>query len=161
MGVECVIDRLCFGTTYMTALMRLFQSHVSPEPNSGCWLWDGPGYLGYGFLPPSHGWAHRVSYELHKGGIPSDLQIDHLCRVRSCVNPDHLEAVPQKTNLLRGISFVAINAAKTHCAQGHEFTPENTRFHVARDHVQRRCRICHRERERIRQAARRAAGKVG
>src|SRR3990172_4211550 len=76
-----------------------------PEPNTGCWLWAGnldtPGYgqissLGRKVL------AHRLSYIFLRGPIPRGLQIDHLCRVRSCVNPDHMELVTSRENASRG-----------------------------------------------------------
>jgi hypothetical protein len=75
------------------------------------------------------------------GKIPEGLQIDHLCRVRECANPAHLEAVTCRENLLRGDTVTAHNANKTHCVNGHEYTPENTA--ITRDGC-RRCRICHR-----------------
>lgn len=94
---------------------------------AGCWIWRG--YTdptnGYG----SHGdsYAHRTFYEKFKGEIPAGLTIDHLCRVRNCVNPDHLEAVTLRENILRSDGPTAINARKTHCKHGHEFNAENTR----------------------------------
>ncbi|MDG4910781.1 HNH endonuclease, partial [Mesorhizobium sp. WSM4898] len=61
-------------------------------------------------------------YENIKGSIPGGLVLDHLCRVPSCINPDHLEAVPNKENILRGMSKQAINKRKTRCANGHEYS---------------------------------------
>ena len=70
--------------------------------------------------------AHRIVYELIKGKIPEGLFIDHLCRVRNCVNPDHLEPVTHEENIRRGIGGVnAINRAKTHCLKGHPLSGEN------------------------------------
>lgn len=129
-------------TRKLTTLER-FMQYVSPEPNSGCWLWTGSvNFLGYGQFGLgarsgkrlSQGFrmcrAHRVSYELHVGKIPANLHIDHLCRVRCCVNPDHLEPVTQAENNRRGASGV-VNGARqraiTHCPRGHEYTTENTR----------------------------------
>ena len=100
---------------------------VSVDGN-GCWLWTGHiNHNGYGTL-----WylgkttrAHRLSHEVHVGPIPTGLQIDHLCRVRRCVNPAHLETVTSRENVLRGISPTAFNATKSHCKNGHPFTGEN------------------------------------
>ena len=83
-------------------------------------------------------WAHRVSYELFRGPIPDGLQIDHLCRIRHCVNPDHLEAVTQRENILRGTSPSAKAAARDACINGHPYTPENTKLFRG----DRQCRTC-------------------
>lgn len=84
---------------------------------------------------------HRVSYESVKGPIPEGLVIDHLCRQRSCVRPDHMEPVTLKVNVLRGSSIFAKRARQTHCQNGHEFTPENTRRH-GKEGRNRRCITC-------------------
>jgi len=82
-----------------------FMNHVSPEPNSGCWLWTGivnnAEYGGFQYEDRIR-LAHRVSYFLFKGEIPPSREIDHLCGVKSCVNPDHLEAVSHSVNVRRG-----------------------------------------------------------
>lgn len=123
---------------------------VSPEPNSGCWLWTGAicsgGYARIG----ADGWrtnrtllVHRVLYELMRGPIPEGFEIDHLCRVRSCVNPDHLEPVTKIENLRRGTwlgSGGRSQSAKTHCPRGHAYSPENTYAHRGR----RGCLECRR-----------------
>lgn len=101
--------------------------------------------------------AHRVAYILTKGPISDDLAVDHLCRNRSCVNPEHLEAVTDKTNVLRGIGPAALNARKTHCKHGHEFTPENTRVYENREGWARQCRECERNREKGRRRPPRVA----
>ena len=95
---------------------------ISPEPNTGCWLWTGVlRNTGYGELSfqKKKLLAHRASYEIFIGPIPDGLCLDHLCRQRSCINPDHLEAVSMRTNLLRGVGVGAVNAVKTHCPKGH------------------------------------------
>lgn len=72
--------------------------------------------------------AHRVAYETFVGPIPTDLELDHLCRVRRCVNPEHLEPVTHQENIRRATGPIAANAAKTHCDHGHPFSTENTRI---------------------------------
>ena len=116
------------------ALRRSFDKKFIPEPNSGCWLWtaanNGNGYgvigIARGKVGSRNAYAHRLSYEWAFGKIPDGMEIDHKCRVRCCVNPDHLEAVTHKVNMHRGETIAAAHGRKTHCYKGHEFTPENT-----------------------------------
>jgi HNH endonuclease len=103
----------------------------------GCWASDGYGKVQ---LDGRGVGAHRVAWELTNGPIPAGLTIDHLCRNRRCVNPAHLEAVTQQVNVLRGTSSAAVNARRTHCVNGHEFTPENT--YLYNDGRRRVCRTC-------------------
>lgn len=94
-----------------------------------CWIWTGgvAGNLNYPKYGRTSGQqAHRFSYELLVGPVPADLDLDHLCRTSLCVNPAHLEPVTHLENIMRGESLPALNARKTHCQRGHEFTPENT-----------------------------------
>lgn len=140
------------------------ESGPVPEsrPDLGhCWLWMGGNSAnGYGRFPVgAHRSipAHRWSYEQIAGPVPPGLELDHLCRNRLCVNPDHLEAVTHEENLARSPLIVTmINRRKTRCPQGHEYTPENT-------HIQksggRRCRTCVRNETRLRARARRATGR--
>lgn len=93
---------------------------------SECWEWQGALSHGYGLLRVDGKMvlAHRLAYEATRGPIAG--QLDHLCRNPRCCNPAHLEDVTQRENILRGVGVSAINAKKTHCPQGHEYTPENT-----------------------------------
>lgn len=138
-----------------------------------CWIWpkrldeDGYGQVGY---MGKHQRVHRLFYLFLVGAIPDGLQIDHLCRNRACVNPAHLEIVPQKVNLLRGEGICAKNARKTHCKRGHEFTTENTRFYNSpKWGVLRVCKMCENrperlarqlEREKVIRARRKALGLI-
>jgi hypothetical protein len=83
--------------------------------------------------------AHRVSMSIFKGDLNPELVIDHICRNKSCVNPDHLREVTQKiNNCENSLSITGFNKFKTHCKYGHEYTPENTK----RTSTGRNCRIC-------------------
>jgi hypothetical protein len=140
-------------------LTRFWAMTKLPDAN-GCLVWTGPsngngygklrlgGRAGRGFF------AHRFAYTALVGPIPDGLVLDHLCRNRSCVRPDHLEAVTQRINSLRGESPAAYHAVKTHCPAGHAYDEANT--HISK-RGSRSCRACHRERERARVAANRDA----
>lgn len=115
------------------------------DEQTGCWLWTGQiGRRGYGQIGSGSDGrtllTHRVSYELNVGPIPEGLTLDHLCRVRHCINPAHLEPVTARENILRGETLAAANIAKTHCPQGHPYSPENTYIYKG----SRSCRICSR-----------------
>jgi hypothetical protein len=129
-----------------------FWPKVSKTPT--CWLWQGALYRsGYGAFRYEGQMrvAHRFAYARLVAPIPDGLQLDHLCRVRHCVNPAHLEPVTARVNLLRGEGATAANAAKTRCEQGHELTPENTYVvppTQALPNGGRRCRTCKRQNDR-------------
>lgn len=126
--------------------------------DGSCWMWLGYiDYDGYGKTTENrrHQLAHRVVYARLVGPIPQGLTIDHLCRRRACVNPEHLEPVTQKVNTLRGNAVTAENARKTHCGNGHPFDVLNT--HWTRSGT-RDCRACKRANE-ARRRARQKAGK--
>lgn len=138
--------------------VKRFWSKVEKTPR-GCWIWTGQrNREGYGRF--AHGsrttrvhvvQAHRYAYELVHGPITNDLHLDHLCRVTRCVNPDHLEPVTPQVNVLRGIGPAAINAARTHCPQGHAYDGQNTRLYsrpTSRESSSpgRYCRQCEKDR---------------
>lgn len=114
------------------------------ERGDGCWIWTGARHeLGYGRV-----WdggkvvpAHRLVYECLVGPIPDGLVIDHLCRVPSCVNPDHLEPVSTMENIRRGNAALPRKA----CRNGHAYDETNTYVYPS---GKRMCRICNRERKR-------------
>lgn len=120
---------------------------LSLDEDTGCLNWTGPTvHNGYGRLQLSMAGgkrtrirAHRLAYELARGPIPAGMEVDHLCRNRRCCNPDHMEIVTREENIARGMAPHMVNARKTHCKRGHEFTAENTRINTK---GQRVCRAC-------------------
>ena len=116
--------------------------------SSGCWEWGKPNHnKGYGVLCYKYKrmYIHRFIYDYFYGNLKPNLQIDHLCRNRLCVNPKHLEQVTHKTNTLRGFSFSAINSRKTHCPKGHPYSGDNLCFDYRGT---RRCKKCRSENNR-------------
>jgi hypothetical protein len=132
---------------------KRFWAKVALPDEQGCMLWlkaqNGDGY-GLFRIGRRVRRAHRVSYVIAYGPIPLGMEIDHVkdkgCTNRHCVAPEHLEAVTHAENVRRG-DLGALWRAKTHCPQGHEYTPENTYQHDGR----RSCRACHRQRRRVSQ----------
>lgn len=115
-----------------------------------CIIWTGnKNHRGYGLFKPTHGpmqSTHKFFFEAVKGPVPAGKQLDHLCRVRACCNPFHLEAVTARENILRGLGHAAINSKKTHCPAGHAYDEANT-AHIS---GRRRCRACARAKAMIR-----------
>jgi hypothetical protein len=112
----------------------------------GCWEWHKVYSGGYGYfrMVGKNMPVHRSAYLLYKGPISEKLVIDHLCRNRACVNPEHLEAVSNKENILRGVSPQAINARRTHCKRGHELAGDNLIVNESTLRINaRKCRACH------------------
>lgn len=127
-------------TLFTAAIAQRFQAKVSVAPN-GCWLWQAAKDRdGYGHFWPH--WqkvmrAHRWSYEYHVGPIPEGLTLDHLCQVKACCNPDHLEPVTNRENLARAA------ARRPTCSRGHAYTDENTLIRSdGHGGERRRCREC-------------------
>ena|SRR5882757_926961 len=124
------------------------------QKSEGCWIWTGAIQKGgYGSInlvrPPRRQVAHRIAYEFCKGPIPVGLTIDHLCRNRKCVNPEHLEAVTMGENTLRGFGMTAINARKTNCPKGHPYDENNTyTYKCAAQKTLRLCRICKKQKDK-------------
>jgi len=137
-----------------------FLARVDWENDTGCWNWTGGlSEGGYGMFCLGKRQAlvraHRYAYEQFKGPIPAGLVVDHLCRNRRCVNPDHLEPVTMLENIQRGRGFATSryspNTLVTHCPQGHPYDEENT-YRTKKGH--RACRQCHREKVKLYQRAR-------
>ncbi len=110
--------------------------------NSDCWIWVGAKTpAGYGQLTvcSTVRYAHRLSYEFFVGPIPKGKQLDHLCRNRACFNPEHLEAVSVRENVLRGIGITAVRARAAHCIRGHLLAAPNL---IASKKGFRVCKAC-------------------
>lgn len=133
------------------------------ESNTGCWLFTGclvRGGYGHIRVAGRSRLVHRVMYEATYGPIPEGLHVDHLCRVRNCCRPDHLEAVTREVNLARSLPgqrgqyWGSVERSKTHCPAGHPYDEANTRRNAK---GYRWCRACHRTRSLARYYARKEA----
>ena len=128
---------------YRITLERVL--HTKQVTSTGCWIPTqkplASGYVLFTFDQKKI-YAHRWMYQQMIGSIPGGMQIDHLCRNRPCINPEHLEVVDNFENMMRGNNFAAKQARQTHCKNGHEFTPENTG--LSRD-GERSCLTCRRK----------------
>lgn len=147
-------------------LTRFHAKIDTGEEFDDCHLWRGAiDDYGYGKvrLPDDTTRAvHIIAWEMATGNkLPTGWHVDHLCRIRRCCNPDHLEAVPHAENVLRGESFTARNARKTHCPKGHEYTDDNIRWHKSANGAPRReCKTCVTQRDRDRRAAKTQTGET-
>lgn len=128
-----------------------FWSYVIKTPD--CWIWIGAvGRAGYGKFSPfgrvgGNHYAHRLSYQWLVGPIPAGLVIDHLCRQHACVNPQHLEAVTPRENVMRGENVKVILSRSGYCLRGHEANDDNV-YRVKESGRIAYCRPCRRERRR-------------
>lgn len=131
---------------------------------NGCWEWTdrigsrGAGGLRVGGKKGKWVDAYLIAYRTFVGPVPEGLELDHLCRNRKCINFDHLEPVTRRENVRRGVSCIAVHMHKTHCKNGHEFTPENT---YPKRGIHRACRKCTAAAQRRYQARKTAADVTG
>lgn len=145
------------GVAERDVIVARFWSYVDAE--GLCWIWTGRRRAtGYGSFTDRRGGtthaAHRFAYELLVGPIPDGMELDHLCRVRPCVNPDHVEVVTPAENKRRGFGVNRTARERTHCPQGHPYSDDNI---VRTVKGWRRCRRCRTEQSE-RAYARRKAG---
>lgn len=126
-------------------LKERLKARIDKTPQ-GCWNYTrAKSIKGYGKLSA---WgkmylAHRLSFIVFKGKIPKGKFLDHLCRNPSCINPDHLEVVSNRENILRGIGISAVNSRKTHCVNGHRLSGRNLYVKIINGRKRQRvCKIC-------------------
>jgi hypothetical protein len=125
-----------------TLKTRLFEK-VLIDPSTECWIWAASTWKGYGRINVDQRpeGAHVAMYRVYGGVISDGLTLDHLCRNTLCVNPEHLEPTTRAENTLRQLAAIGHhNALKTHCVNGHEFSPDNIRAGLKPHH--RVCRTC-------------------
>ena len=129
--------------------LRISKRISIPDPVTGCMYWRGYKHGGYGLATLTCNgkqetvYVHRLLYEHFVCPVPGNLQLDHLCRNRDCVNPTHLEVVTARENILRGVSPSAMAAQRTHCPKGHPYSGDNLyQYPTGRQH--RLCRECQR-----------------
>ena len=136
---------------FNSKLTRSFLKKVLFKPGNDCWFWGGSIRRGYGRFSKTQNLkvsAHRFSYQMFVGEIPAGLVLDHKCRNRRCVNPEHLRVVSLRENILCGEGVAAINARKKNCFKGHPFSGRNLVVIKTRSGTGRVCRICHNEKKK-------------
>lgn len=137
------------------SFLERFWKKVSKDSDTGCWLWIGAtnnqdyGQINLGAPVYRLILAHRASWEIHHGPILDGLTIDHRCRNRKCVNPDHLEPVTHTVNVERGECGI-VNRSKTHCPSGHIYDEENTYLYEDRRYCRECNRAYHRKENKVR-----------
>lgn len=134
------------------APIERFDRYWIPEPNSGCWLWFGAtAGNGYGSFYNGDRMvsAHSFSYLHNVGQVPNGLELDHLCRQRCCVNPDHLEPVTRRENTKRGIAGHHMRG-KSQCDRGHPFDESNTHWRPDGRRTCKKCKSAARSKRRLR-----------
>lgn len=141
---------MIYPETLPDEVMERIEAKID-RASGDCWIWTAgkrnkQGYGGFNYQDRCYQ-AHRLIYVLLRGPVPSELFLDHLCRNPACVNPDHLEPVTNRENLVRGVGPVAQNAAKTHCIRGHAFSGDNLRVTTRGGRV---CLTCKRDRDALR-----------
>lgn len=145
-------SRPLYASMFTPAEVERFWKRVDKGDGTGCWLYERPGPIGYGFVGITRNGkmfgllAHRVSWALTYGSLEPSLDratsgsprmvLDHICETKACVRPDHLRLISQRENALAASKH---HANATHCKNGHEYTPENT---YVRKEGHRHCRIC-------------------
>ena len=136
------------GKDLSDADLSRFLAKISKDEISGCWLWTasidvgGYGVFGLGLKTFK---AHRVAFEHYVGPVSKDLELDHLCKVRNCVNPSHLEPVTKIVNMRRSDVWrkaAEFNTSKTHCKRGHPYSGDN--LYLDKTNGKRQCRQCRR-----------------
>ncbi len=125
----------------MTDVFDYLSARIVVDTDTKCWLWRGARSRGYARAKFNRApvYAHRLSWGAFVGDVPHGMQLDHLCRVRECVNQTHLEPVTARENTHRSSNPAARNAKKTTCANGHAYDDANTMFLGS---GARRCKAC-------------------